>query len=283
MIKIITDSTSDVPEEMLKQYNISVVPLYLNWGNDQYVDRVTITPEQFYERLAKDPVYPSSSQPSEEDFTRAFNKAREEGADEIICLDLSSAMSGTYHMAVSAAAKADIPVHVVDAKGPTMKLGWQVLAAARAVEAGASAQEALAEVARVRERMAQLVAMQSLAPLDKGGRIGNAIRWLGNTLQVKPLIYVDKETGKVTPISLLRTQNALAENLFKKFIEHVKDTRDLRVAVLHGAAPEAAVELAERIERELKPRELLTMVTGPVLGIHTGLGALCICGYSDAR
>lgn len=282
MIRIMTDSTSDVPETMLKEYDISVIPQYLIWGQEQFIDRVTISPEAFYERLDRDPVRPTSSQPPLKDFVSAYERVAAEGADEIIMLTVSSAMSGTYNMAVNAAEMVKIPVRVVDSRGPTMMLGWQVLAAARAAKAGANLEKILAEIQRVQDRVAIIVGMQSLAPLAKGGRIGTAIRWMSNTIPVKPLVYVDKENGKVAPISLLRTQKSLMDALYSKFIEHVKDTRELHVAVLHGNAPESAQILVDRIRTELNPNELLTLITGPVLGLHTGSGALSICGYSDA-
>ena len=133
MIGIITDSTCDIPENLLEQYGIIVVPQVVIWGDEQYRDRIDLQPSEFYQRLIVDPVQPHSSLPSLHDFQEAYESAASRGADELIVLTVSSAMSGTYEMAKTAANLLDIPVEVVDSKGPTMSLGWQVLAAAAPV------------------------------------------------------------------------------------------------------------------------------------------------------
>jgi len=133
MIGIITDSTCDIPENLLEQYGIIVVPQVVIWGDEQYRDRIDLQPSEFYQRLIVDPVQPHSSLPSLHDFQEAYESAASRGADELIVLTVSSAMSGTYEMAKTAANLLDIPVEVVDSKGTTMSLGWQVLAAAAPV------------------------------------------------------------------------------------------------------------------------------------------------------
>ena len=190
-------------------------------------------------------------------------------------------MSGTFQMAKNAAKLVNIPVTVVDAKGPTMTLGWQVLAAARALENGADVTAIVEKVDQVRKRMVQLVAMDTLEYLKKGGRIGGAVKWVGGLIQVKPLISINHQTGLVEPVSLARSQKALVENMYKKFFEKMDTSKKLRIAVLHGNAPEKAEELASRIQKEFNPVELIINITGPVLGINTGPGALALCGYYE--
>jgi len=124
MIRIITDSTCDIPEELIKRYNILVIPQVLIWGKEQYRDRVDIQPAEFYPRLEVDPELPHSSQPSLVEIQKVYQEALDQGAEELIVLTISSAMSGTYAMATSAAESFDIPITVVDSKGPTMSLGW---------------------------------------------------------------------------------------------------------------------------------------------------------------
>jgi DegV family protein with EDD domain len=197
----------------------------------------------------------------------------------LIVLTVSSAMSGTYQMAVNLAQLEKIPVTVIDSKGPTMSLGWQVLAAARARDGGASAGEIVHCVEDVRDRLMQLVYMESLEYLRRGGRIGQAVKWLGVALQVRPLVSINHRTGLVEPVGLSRTRKAGVEMMFDKFRSFVQNKTDLHVAVLHGNAPADAEALAERVQRELQPSELLVNITGPVLGINTGPGALALCGY----
>jgi len=192
MIKIITDSTSDIPEDLLEKHQIAVVPSYVLWNGETFLDRVTISSEEFYARVENAPVRPTTSQPTTADFSRAFENAINQGAREIICVTVSSAMSGTYQSAQNAARLASVPVHVVDSKGPTMMVGWQALAAARAVEAGKSTSEALAAVEQVRKHIVLVVGMDTLSYLGKGGRIGDAIFWLGSNLSVKPLVFINR-------------------------------------------------------------------------------------------
>ncbi len=281
MIGIITDSTCDIPENLLKQYGIIVVPQVVIWGDQQYRDRIDLQPGEFYRRLAADPVRPHSSLPSLGDFQEAYEMAISRGADELIVLTVSSAMSGTYEMAKTAAGLVNVPVSAVDSKGPTMSLGWQVLAAARARDTGADSNSILKQVEQVRNRLAQFVGMDTLEYLQRGGRIGGASKWVGMLLKVKPLVSINHHSGLVEPAGLARTHNALVDLLYRKFFEQLKDGTNLRIAVLHGNVPEQAEALAERIRAEHPPLEILINMTGPVLGINTGPGALALCGYAE--
>ncbi len=280
-IGIITDSTCDIPDELIAQYGIIVVPQVVIWGENQYRDRVDLQPGEFYQRLAKETHLPHSSMPAVHDFQAAFQQAVGRGARELIVLTVSSAMSGTYEIARTAAAQIDIPIAVVDSKGPTMTLGWQTLAAARARDAGASLSEILSRVERVRSKLVQLVCMVTMEFLQYGGRIGDAAKWAGTLLKVKPLVSVNHQSGVVQPVGLYRTTSALLDSLYRKFFEQIKGRKNLRVAVLHGNDPQTAASLAERIRAEFNPAELLINITGPVLGINTGPGALALCGYAE--
>ena len=281
MIGIITDSTCDIPDELIKQYDITVIPYYVIWGNEQFRDRVDLSVVEFYERLATDPVYPSSSQASVADFKKVFEEVAARGFTEIIIVTVSSAMSGAFRMASEAAEQVSIPVSVVDGKGPTMSLGWQVLAAARARDAGMSAGDILVMLDNLKKKLVQYVGMESIEYLKKGGRIGNAVKWLGVMLKIRPLVSINHHTGLVEPVSLARTHKGLVEMMYKRFSEHFKGKGNLHIAVMHGNVLEEAQELAERIRLDFNPVELIINMTGPVLGINTGPGALALCGYSD--
>lgn len=281
MIKIITDSTCDIPDDLIKKYGIGVVPAYVLWGADEYRDRVDLQPVDFYRRFEADTQRPTSSMGTVADFKKAYEAAAGDGASEIVTITVSSAMSGTYQNALSAAKLVEVPVSVVDAKGPTMTVGWQVLAAARMREAGADLKSVLTAVEQVRRKLVQLVSMDSLEYLQKGGRIGDAVKWVGSLLNVKPLIRINHETGRVEPVTLSRTHRAAVEALYGNFLRAVEGGKKLHVAVMHGNVPEEARVLAERIQAELHPIELLINITGPVLGINTGPGALALVGYAE--
>jgi DegV family protein with EDD domain len=291
-VALICDSTCDIPEDLIAQYDIRVLPAYVIWGDEQYLDRVTLQADAFYRRLVTDPVYPSSSHPTPGDFLTAYQAAQADGVEGVVVITVSSAMSGTYNAARQAAAGFDLPVRVVDSKGPTMSLGWQVLTAARTREEiersqarVASVDETLDAMVRAAEtaraHMAQLVYMDAIKYLHKGGRIGNAISLLGTALRIRPVIYIDHETGLVEVERAARTRKRGIEVLVQGFYRRLDRSRPLHVAVLHGGVPEEGQALAERVRAELNPVELLINMTGPVLGINTGPGALALCGYYE--
>lgn len=280
-IALITDSTCDIPEPLLEQYAIRVVPHYVIWGSQEFRDRVNLRPEDFYERLKTDPIKPTSAQATAQDFAAAYQVALAEGASEIVVMTVSSAMSGAFQSARAAAELVKAPVHVHDSRGPTMTLGWQVLAAARAREAGKGAEEMVARAAQVRSKLVQIVGMDTMEFLQHGGRIGGAVRWVGAALQIRPVVSINHSTGLVEPVGINRTHRAMVDMLYRTFFEKLGSKDSLRVAVLHGSVPDEAETLAERIRQECDPLELIMNITGPVLGINTGPGALALCGYSE--
>ena len=280
-IALITDSTCDIPQTLIDQYGITVIPQIVVWGETLLRDRVDINPEEFYRRLEKDSHKPTSTQPGPGDFEKTYREAIARGAREIVILTVSSTMSGTYALAEQVGRQMDAPVYVVDSKGPTMSLGWQVLAAARCREAGGSAMEMVAAAARVRSKMVQIVCLDTLEYLQRGGRIGMATRLIGTLLNLKPLVQINHETGLVEASGQARTRRKSIETLQERFFDGIEAGKPLHVAVLHGDALPEAEELAERIQQEYAPKELLINITGPVLGIHTGPRALALCGYTE--
>jgi len=280
-IAFITDSTCDLPQDLIDSFGIKVVPHYIIWGDREYKDRVDLQPEEFYRRLETEPTRPTSSQAGIPDFLKAYEEAILHGFKEIVVVTVSSAMSGAYQMAVDAAKKVMLPVHVVDSKGPTMSLGWQVLAGARLQAAGGDVKAVLEKMDQVRQKLTQIVCMNTLEYLQKGGRIGGAAKWIGSMLHIKPVVAINHATGLVEPVGLARTHKNAIEMMYAKFFEGVGKAGQLHVAVLHGNILEEAEELAERIRREFAPAELLINITGPVLGINTGPRALALCGYAE--
>ncbi|MGC9521305.1 MAG: DegV family protein [Anaerolineae bacterium] len=286
-VALLTDSTCDIPSHLVEQYGIRVLPAYVIWGDEQFRDRVDLEPEAFYQRLQTDPVYPKSAHPTPGDFQQAFQEAVDRGAEAIVVVTVSSAMSGTYNAACQVAATWDLPIRVVDSRGPTMSLGWQVLAAARAREEAAgrtltSVVDAMVSAAdAARANMAQLVYMDAIKYLHKGGRIGNAMNLVGTLLRIRPVIYIDHTTGIVEVEKAARTRRQGIEALVNGFYERLDLTQPLHVAVLHGGVEAEAQKLAARVRREIDPVELIINITGPVLGINTGPGALALCGYNE--
>lgn len=280
-IGVITDSTCDIPQEIIDQYGIKVVSHYILWGEREFIDRVTLQPVEFYQKLETESVKPTTSQATVQDFVKKYEEAILEGAKHLIVLTVSSAMSGAYQMALNAAKLVNIPVSVVDSKGPTMTLGWQVLETVRKRSLGLDVKAILESVDTVRRKLVQIVGMESIEFLQHGGRIGDAAKWIGTKLQIKPVVSINHESGRVEPAGLARTHNGMVDMLYKKFLEGLRGEGALHVAVLHGNAPAEAEKLAEKVQAELKPAEIMINITGPVLGINTGPRALALCGYRE--
>lgn len=280
-IALITDSTCDLPRQYLEQYNIEVVPLTIIWGEEQFRDGVDLSPEDFYQRLGKDPVIPTTSQPTPQEMVQVYEKVKENGAEEIVILTISSAMSGTYTSASKAAELMDIPVHVLDSRANSMSLGWQVLAAARAREKGGDVQAMLSAAEKARGSMVLMISLDTLEFLHKGGRIGGASHFIGTLLNLKPQITVNHHSGEVEGGRRSRTRKKALADLYTDFFAQIDSGKSLRVAVLHNAALEEAEEIANQIREEFQPEELIIGIVSPVLGVHTGPGAVAICGYTE--
>ena len=281
-IALITDSTNDLPQALRVQYAISVVPLTIVWGGQPYLDGVDLQAEDFYKRLAVDPDHPTTSQPSPGDFLKAFEKVKKEGAEGIVVITISSAMSGTMESARSAAQNFNIPVHIIDSRSNSMSLGWQLLACARAREAGADVSGIIAAAEAVRTQSHYHIVLDTMEYLFKGGRIAGAAKFLNGVLKVKPQIRVNHQSGLVEPIDISRTRARALESLYSGFFKKLDTSRPMRIAVLHNNAPEEAQALADKIIAEFKPVELIIGIVSPVLGVHTGPRAIALCGYSEA-
>lgn len=279
-IALLTDSTCDIPQELINRYQITVIPQIVIWGEETFRDRVEITPQEFYQRLSQDPIHPSTTQPSPTTFQKYFQQAIRDGAESILIFTVSSALSGTFNAARQAAAEIDFPIRVIDSKGPTMSLGWQVLAAARVRDRGGKEEEILSTVARVRDRLVQVVLLDTLEYLHKGGRIGSAARFVGSLLNLKPLVKINHHQGEVEAAGRARTQSKGIEMLLEHFYAELDPEQPRRVAVLHGDAEAQARDIADRIKQDIQPQELLFNITGPVLGVNTGPGAIALCGYA---
>ena len=280
-VAIITDSTNDLPADLRDKYRIRIVPLTIVWGDKQYLDGIEITPEEFYERLGKIPFHPTTSQPTPQDFTDVYEEALNAGADEILVITISGAMSGTIESARAAAEGFRAPVKVLDSKSNSMSLGWQLLAAARVREAGGSLEEMAKAAEAVRGRLHYHIVLDTLEYLVKGGRIAGAAKFIGNVLNIKPQIRVNHESGTVEAGDVSRTRARALETLYSSFLKKVDASKPLRIAVLHNAAYDDAKALADRITAELEPVELIIGIVSPVLGAHTGPRAVALCGYSE--
>lgn len=280
-IALITDSTCDLPPALREQYAINVVPLSVIWGDEQLREGVDIQPDEFYARLVADPTYPTTSQPTPQDFVHVYQQAQQDGAQEIVVITISSAMSGTYESARLASTMIDMPIHLVDSRSNSMSLGWQVLAAARAREAGGDVAAMIAAADAARTSMVYIITLDTLEYLRKGGRIGGASAFIGTLLNFKPQILVNHETGMVEAGRRTRTRQKAIQALYDDFFAQLDTRKKMRIAVLHNATLPDAEALASRVQVEFTPAELIISIVSPVLGVHTGPRAIALCGYTE--
>ena len=280
-IAIVTDSTCDIPEAWRKQYGITVIPLTIIFGEEQLLDGVDISAQAFYDRLGTDERHPTTTQPSPKGFKDIFQKVKKSGAEEILCITISSAMSGTMASAVQAAKEFSIPVRVMDSRNNSMGLGWQVIAAARAREDGGGMEEMVAAAETLREKIVFYILLDTIRYLSKGGRIGDAVKWADSVLQIKPMITVKPDTGTVGVGMPARSHKSGLKNLYKDFFKHLDTSKPMHIAVMHNNALADAEAVAAQIKNDFAPAEIFIQIVSPILGVHTGPGAVALCGYSE--
>jgi len=271
-VHIITDSASDVPVDVAEALNITVVPLSIRFGAEEFTDRVDLTPAEFWAKCKTSTTLPETAAPSPGAFQQAFEAAKAAGADAVVCITLSSGVSATYQSALTAASTvAPFPVAVVDSQAVTMAEGLLVIAAAEAAAAGESYADIVARTRSTVPRLGVVGVLDTLEHLKKGGRIGSAQALLGSMLAIKPIVTL--KDGAVAEEGRQRTR--------AKALDHAaKLTADAapfeRLAVVHGAADDLDA-LLSRLEGVECDTPIVTSDIGPVVGTHGGPGIIGVC------
>ena len=273
VVKIVTDSATDLPPVVAEELGITVVPVYLRFGEEIYRDRVDISEDEFYHKLSRDPIHPSTTQPTPQNFANTYQKLSQE-ADGIVSIHISSILSGTYNSAVQGAKLVEnrCPIEVVDSKTVSIANGLIVMEAAKIATSGKGLQQVAAETRQLIPTVHLLILFDTLKYLAKGGRIGKAKALLGSVLNVKPLLTV--KDGELVPAGQVRTRSMGIQRLFD-FARNAADIQDL--AVLHSTTPDDAQILAERIGAIFPKARIILARVGPGIGVHAGPGVLAIC------
>ena len=271
-VKIVTDSTADLPDQLIQEMGITVVPLYVRFGEEVYRERVDISADEFYQRLEHDPIHPSTIQPSPQDFVDVYQKVSQD-ADGIVSIHISSKLSGTCNSALQAKEMMGkkCPIEVVDSQSISMGLGLIDIAAATAAKAGEGLDKVVEEAKQAIPSIRVLGLLDTLKYLLLGGRIGKAKALLGSVLNVKPMIAL--KDGEVVPAGQVRSRSKGIERLFE-FAQNAVDIQDL--AVVYTTTPDEAQALAERIGSIFDKEKIKIARVGPVLGVHMGPGALIV-------
>lgn len=268
-VTVVTDSAADLPAGLAAELGIAVVPLTIRFGREELVDGVDLTPSAFYDRLRTSPVLPETAAPSPGAFESAFREALEGGADAVVCVNISSDLSGTMQAALVAAREVDGDVRVVDSRSVTWGQGSQVVAAAGLARAGASADEVEAVVRDMIPRTRVYGALDTLDHLKKGGRIGNAKALVGTLLSVKPII--DLSSGVTEEAGKVRTRGKALRELLS-LVEAAGPVEN--VALMHGAAPDVE-EMLELLAPVVGGREAIHVgEIGATVGVHAGPGVM---------
>jgi len=272
VIKIVTDSTADLPTALYKELDITVVPEYLRFGDKVYRDHVDIDEDEFYRQLLNGPVHPKTSQPTPQDFANIYAPLCRE-ADGIISIHLTSKLSGTYNSAVQGKSMQNTacPIEIIDSKTVSIALGLIVIQAAKMAKSGMSIKQITDELSRVIPDVRFLILFDTLKYLARGGRIGKDKALLGSLLNVKPLLTI--RDGEFVPSSQVRTRAKGIDLLFD-FVKNAGEIQDL--AVLYSTTPDEARLFIDRVGSIFAKDRIILSRLGPALGVHGGPGVLAV-------
>jgi DegV family protein with EDD domain len=281
-VVVVTDSTCDLPERLVRDHGLRVVPLTVRFGDDLYRDGVDIRPKEFYAKLGQGP-HPKSSPPTPGEFREVYRG--EVGAHDVVSVHLSSVLSETaanarqaqkdsaLELAQARGASADrLVLEIVDSHQVSLGLGLLALFAARMARRGLGAAEIARRVEEMRDRVQILFVVDNLDSLARGGRIGKARALVGNLLRVKPILGV--QDGQVVPVDRVRGGRGAHPKILERFRQGLDPELGVIAAVGHAAAPKWADRLRGLLEEELSPTELLLAEIGPVVGTHAGPGTV---------
>jgi DegV family protein with EDD domain len=271
-IKIVTDSCADIPPQLAKELGISVVPVYLRFGEEVFRDVVDISQDEFYHRLLHGHIHPNTTAPAPQDFIDVYRELGKK-ADGILSIHVSSKLSGTYNSALlgKKAVGNKCPIEIIDSEVVTMGLGHLVIEANKMAQAGMSLQQIAKEVRQMIPTLRILGLLDTLKYLALGGRIGKVQALLGSMLNVKPMLTV--KDGVLAPAGRARSRAKGIDILF----DYVKNTPEIQdLAVVYNTTLEEAKAFVARLGTIFDEAQIKLARLGPALGVHTGPGILFI-------
>jgi len=272
MVKIVTDSTSDIPSPIAETLGITIVPAYIIFGNNAYRDRVDISEDELYRRLVEDPVHPTTSTPPPGAFTEVYNRLAEE-SDEIVSIVISSKKSTTYNAALlgKEAVKKKCRIEVIDSLSGSMGLGLITMAAAKTAQAGGSIEDVVKMVHQAIPKTHLLATLDTTKYALRGGRLGKIALSLGAILRIKPILTTRE--GDLVLAGMTRTREKAIERLYD-FVKKHLPIEDL--AIVHSTTPKEALSLAERAKSLIPIKQPIIARLGSGIGAHAGPGTLLV-------
>ncbi|GFR37788.1 hypothetical protein PRECH8_10840 [Insulibacter thermoxylanivorax] len=275
-IRIVTDSTADLPEELVKQYGIEVVSLKVHFGEEVYDDR-WLEPDVFYDKLVKASKLPTTSQPSPMDFLEVYKKLNETPGTQIISIHLSAAFSGTYQSAVLAKSmlEEEADITIIDSKSASYGLGMLVEEAAKAAESGKSKEEIIDLVQNLRSSTKLYFLVDTLEYLHKGGRIGKASAVFGSLLNIKPILSIDDD-GEVYAVDRIRGQKRAMHRIIELLKKDFAMDKPVVVHMAYADNKETAEELGNMVREQFIVHRYVYTRIGSVIGTHAGTGVIAV-------
>jgi DegV family protein with EDD domain len=271
-VRVVTDSTCDLPRDVVAEHNITVVPMYVNFGTESYLDDVEMSRRDFYTRLPSASPPPTTSAPGTAAFTEAYRRLIAEGASSILSIHLGSALSNVLDVAQMAAlGVSDAPVRVLDSGQITLGTGFLAVHAARLAASRADLDEIVASVEALANRTHSFAALDTLEYLRRGGRVNLVMFGVGTLLQMKPILKM--HSGKIVTERARTSKGAI-----DRIIDLASRLKPLEsIALVHANAPERLRTLRRQVEARL-PDAPIQMVgeVAPVIGAHVGPGAVGI-------
>lgn len=271
MIRVVTDSTADIPAEMVRDLDITVVPSYVVFGTETFRDGVELTKEQFYQRLAETDVIPTTAAPPPAVYEQAYRRLAEE-TDQIVSIHLAARLSALHNVAcVAAESVSQARVVVIDSEQVTMGYGWMVIAAAEAARRGETLEQIVALVEGMKSRSLVLAVLDTLDFVYRGGRVGWVQAMIGTLLRIKPIIEIG-----MSEVRLLERTRTLERSL-DRLLERIVALGLLeRAIILHTNAPNRAERLADQLQAIAPGWERLVDQAGVTVASHAGPGAVGI-------
>jgi len=275
MIALVTDSTCDLPAEIIEKYSIEIVPLTVHFEDDTYYDKIDLENEEFFSMMESAEELPTTSQPSVGLFIDKYQDLADK-YDEIISIHISSALSGTVESARLAAAQTeDIKVEIINSKSTTTGLGFLVLLAAKMIEAGKNIEDIKSTLEKEREKLTIYFTVSELTYLEKGGRIGKAQAFLGSIFNFNPILELSAATGEITPKEKIRGYKKTNQKMVELALEAAENSDNVNFAYIYGKNSDNYQQLKELFEAELQNQpkydyHILENKIGTVLSSHTG-------------
>jgi len=275
LIHIVTDSSCDLPEEYLKKHNIPIVPLTIRFDDDkEYREKIDITPEEFYKKMAASSTLPKTAQPSPADFLKVFEEVAAPG-DEILCITISSKLSGTFQSANLAKNMTSIPVTVFDSLAASPGHALQIMRAVELRDSGHSIDEIIADLTNFRDNeMRIFIYLKTVENIVKGGRITRFQGTLAKIMNIK--LICEGIKGEVVPLEKVRGEKRALERLISLIGQQKNDFSDTVFYITHTENPGDAEFIKSELVKRYKPRQVLIYEIGPTVGTYTGPGGIVL-------